>query len=180
MYTYAGIDLGFSGAIAVISSEGKVVDIQEIPTLKVIINKKERNAFDVSACSMLVFNLLSTCDMVFVEKVQPVMAKFGASSGASNFHLGYCLGMFQMAMETMKVRYELVKPKEWQKHFGIIRPKDDDKWNTKGAAYQVAKGLFPDAELTTKRGRVLDGRSDALLIAEYGKRKITGGCQGDM
>lgn len=167
-----GIDLGFKGAIVVISDDGKVVNQLPMPTIKVIINKKERDAYDVGAIIQIALLTLSRCDMVYVEKVQPVMAKFGASSGSSNFHLGFCLGMFQTALESFKVKYQLVKPKEWQKTFGIVRPEEDDKWTTKGAAYEVAKRMFPDAQLTTKRGRVLDGISDALLIAEWGRRNL--------
>ena len=168
-----GIDPGFSGAIAVIE-DGKTLYTFDMPTVEIMVGKKQRQAYDVTALATLLLTL-NNCDMAFVEKVAPVQAKFGSSSGSSNFHLGYCLGMLQTALECTPIRYELIKPKEWQKHFGIVRPEDDKKWNTKGAAYQVAKGLFPDAELTTTRGRVLDGRSDALLIAEYGKRKLLGG-----
>jgi len=39
----------------------------------------------------------------------------------------------------------------------------------------IAERLFPDLEFRTKRGKALDGRADASLLAEWGKRRRAGG-----
>lgn len=49
---------------------------------------------------------------------------------------------------------------------------DFSKWTTKRPVYELAHKLFPVIELATKRGRILDGRSDALMIAEYGRLEV--------
>ena len=42
-------------------------------------------------------------------------------------------------------------------------------------SYKIASALFPTADLKGKRGGKKDGRSDAILIAEYGRRRLQGG-----
>ena len=166
-----GVDLGFNGAIVTINPD--LVSVLDMPTFTTMKNHKERRAYDISVIQKIFDCSLKSCDYVFVEKVQPVMAKFGGTSGASNFHLGFGLGVFQSMLECYKIKYELVPAKEWQKYFGVVRPKDADKsWETKGPVYETAHRLFPTVELATPRGRLLDGRSDALLIAEWGRRRV--------
>jgi len=178
MSKVCGVDLGFSGALSVIDENG-VLSLEEMPTIQTVVSGKNRKAYDVGALIKF-FSSLDGGTIVFIEKVSPVMAKFGASSGAANFHLGYGLGAVQAILETLKIRYELVTPITWQKHFQVNKPRGAKDWDTKGAAYTQARALFPNAELTTQRGRVLDGRSDALLIAEYGRRKYGGTLDGNM
>jgi len=65
-----------------------------------------------------------------------------------------------------------VGAKEWAKGYEL--PSDRDK--RKVATLRVAQGLFPEGEFhressRAKDGRVfLDGRSDAVMIGEYGRR----------
>ncbi len=72
--------------------------------------------------------------------------------------IGICAGL--------GLRYELVTPQRWQKEMlaGMQGGKD--------ASCIRAQELFPEADL--KKGprskKLHDGRSDALLIAEYGRR----------
>ena len=166
----AGIDSGLKGAIAVIEGP-KVVRIQDFPTYKTVINKKERSVLDLVKLVPMIQDL-SSCECVFLEKLQPFANP--KSSFSANFSLGYCRGVLEAFLLIFKVRYEYVTAIEWQKSFGVVRPKGDKKWKTKGPVYGIASKLFPEAELVTPRGRLLDGRSDALLIAEWGKRQLGG------
>ena len=72
--------------------------------------------------------------------------------------------------------YEIIKedspktvtPKVWQKYIGVT---------AKGKAIKkqvakIAQYLYPQAELHGKRGGLLDGRSDALMIAYYGLHNL--------
>ena len=79
-------------------------------------------------------------------------------------------------LKIRKLSFTFVSAQKWQNHFGVSKPRGSKElWNTKTKAYKIATKLFPKAQLTTKRGRVLDGRSDALLIAEYGRREAQNG-----
>ena len=50
--------------------------------------------------------------------------------------------------------------------------------DTKKQSCERVGRLFPHIGVRTKRGKLLSGRCDALLIAEYGRRKDTG-CLGN-
>jgi len=169
-----GIDLGFRGAIAIMDED--YLDVKDMPTQKIEVNKKERVKLDVPKLCSIMSTELPHVECVFVEKVHPIMVTFGQGSGASNFHLGYCLGVMEAILNQYclykgVMKYVLITPQEWQKYFGIKKPKGDKNWNVKVKAFEVAKKLFPTVELATKRGRILDGRSDSLLIAKYGKER---------
>jgi hypothetical protein len=72
-----------------------------------------------------------------------------------------------MAFQALGVSLVEVPPKDWQREYKIRSTKDDD---TKAQSYLIASRMFPEVELRGPRGAVLDGRADALLIAEYGRR----------
>lgn len=56
---------------------------------------------------------------------------------------------------------DLVSPQKWKPAVGIP-PKSDKKYGLR-----LARELFPDVDLHWESK---DGRADALLIAEYGRR----------
>ena len=78
-----------------------------------------------------------------------------------------------MAFTGLGVSLIEVPPKEWQREFGIKGGKGDD---TKAQSYLIASRMFPGVELKGPRGAILDGRADALLIAEYGRRRCPEVC----
>jgi len=100
-----------------------------------------------------------------MEKMQSMPPGFRVQA---SFLLGYCQGLFEGLLIAHHARYELVLAKTWQKHFGITGAKGDKKVQS----YMVATKLFPTAKLTGPRGGKKDGRSDALLIAEWCRRRL--------
>lgn len=56
-----------------------------------------------------------------------------------------------------------VTPKKWQKFIGVTAKGDAIKKNVA----EIAARLYPNAQLHGPRGGLLDGRSDALMIAHY-------------
>lgn len=169
---YVGIDIGLHGAIAIIDSNMQVRNLIDMPLLKIQKGKKIRSVYDISELKQW----LSTYDerfIFYIEKSHP----FPKINSQANWLLGYGFCLFDFGLLLEGYKYEVVSAKTWQKAFfqGLGRSSSD---TTKSLSYQVATRLFPSAELTTKRGRVLDGRSDALLIAEYGRRQHMGGANG--
>ena len=87
-------------------------------------------------------------------------------SAKSNFGFGRNFGI-AFAIAGVAVSggpVQQVTPKVWQKYIGVTA-------KGKAVKQQVAKiaqYLYPQAELHGKRGGLLDGRSDALMIAYYG------------
>lgn len=100
--------------------------------------------------------------VVYVEKQQP-MQKQGL---VSTFGLGVQYGMIRGMLRALGGRYYTMRSQDWQAEFSIVRSKD-----TKHCSYQQASSLFPNAKLQTERGRILDGHCDALLMAEFMRRK---------
>jgi hypothetical protein len=94
-------------------------------------------------------------------------------SAKSNFTFGRNLGSIHAIAEINCFGRipSTVAPKVWQKFAGVTAK---GKWIKKEVA-QIATKLYPTANIRGKRGGLLDGRSDALMIAHYGlnyKEKI--------
>jgi len=161
-----GIDPGLQGAIVSIKDDGKLFDIHDMPTVNIQKGKTSKSMYDISILCTILSQISSEKDTVFIEKTQPI---YGVRVQAS-YGLGYCEGLLVGILTARKISYELIRPQEWQKHFKITKARGDKKIQS----YQIARQLFPLAELATPRGRKLDGRSDALLIAEWGRRHLQG------
>lgn len=141
--TYIGIDPGKNGAIAwLTSSEVNVVPFSE-ETCQVILRGIENGI----AC---------------VEKV-------GAMPGqgvTSMFHFGENFGYIRGTLEANKIAYQLIPPKTWKKEFGLNSNKE--------SSIAVCKRLFPEVSLkrTERCKKDHDGMAEALLMAEYARRKL--------
>ena len=164
-----GIDPGLQGAVVCIDKDGKVEYTYDMPTVYIQIGSKTKSIYDISGLRNILSKLNSEekHDVVYVEKTQalPPGIRVQASWG-----LGKCEGLLEGMLAMNYISYEFVKPKKWQAHFGITKAKGDKKVQS----YMIASQLFPEAVLTTPRGRKLDGRSEALLIAEFGRRHLQG------
>jgi hypothetical protein len=159
-----GIDPGLNGSIVALTDTGVVCEIVDMPTLSMAKGRdKKKQVYDIPA----ICRDIKGWDEVYLcmEKMQTMPPGFRAQA---SFGLGYCQGLFEGIAGALKIPYELVIPKVWQKHFGITGAKGDKKVQS----YMVATKLFPDAPLTGPRGGKKDGRSDALLIAEWCRRRL--------
>lgn len=160
-----GIDLGHDGAIVELTSSGEIYDIFDMPTYET--GKGSRRAYDLPKLKGR-FMYMNNENMVFLEDIKSLPPGIRIQA---TYSLGYCRGILEAMLVMRDIRYEFVRAQQWQKHFGISKHKGDKKKQS----YAIASQLFPNAELKTKRGRLLDGRSDALLIAEWGRRHLEGG-----
>lgn len=161
-----GIDLGLQGAIAEMTGKGNYHGILDMPIVNIKIGKSSKNKYDIMALSKFISHLHDSEDIVFIEKTQPI---HGVRVQAS-YGLAYCEGLLVGMLSMRNISYELIKPKKWQKYFGITKAKGE----LKKQSYMIASQLFPAAELVTPKGRKLDGRCDSLLIAEWGRRHLQG------
>ena len=163
-----GVDPGLDGAIVFVPEgvdRGSIPDIEiyDMPTVKI---RKSKRAYDYAEIERILFNPVVVefvkAGLVVIEQTQPMPR--GRNSQASH-GLGLCEGLFRGLCLAGKCPHVLYRPKIWQKHFGIKKIKGD----LKAQSYQIASGLFPNTSLTGPRGGKKDGRTDALLIAEYGR-----------
>ena len=157
-----GIDGGLSGGIAFLTSNGDCPIARPLPTLLV---GKSRRVYDEQTIRKELERCLPGA-RAFIEFAQ-AMPKQGVSS---TFKIGECYGLIRGMLAALGIPYEVVRPRAWQGEMlaGV------DKSHTKKASILVAKRLFPDVSLkpTDRCKKDSDGMADALLIAEYGRRRL--------
>lgn len=169
-----GIDPGAQGAVAQIV-DGKVLALKPFPLLKD--GSMDSDKLLDTLCGMMSHE----CDLesnteVWIEDVHSIQG----SSAASNFSFGRNVGELHAVLKILNVNMNMVQPKVWQKEIwdGYELIKKSSKTgktmvnDTKAMSISIAQDLYPDVDLRrTKRSRTPnDGMSDALLIAEYGRR----------
>ena len=152
---YIGIDPGQTGAIAFL--KGHQVEIIDCPeTISEMVNIVLNNI-------RITVNGITTAKAL-IEKVNP----FYKSSAKSAFTFGCNFCSWQAILACFHVPYEFITPRKWQKEMFDSAKRLDD---TKKQSFERASRLFPNIELKTKRGKILDGRCDALLLAELCRRQ---------
>lgn len=137
---YIGIDIGSKGAICSITPKEIVfIDFALIEYIKYL---RELNPSET---------------LIGIEKVHS-MPKQGVKA---MFSFGQRLGEIEGILQTLKLPYELVFPKIWQKNLSI--PLKSTKKDIADTLYK----LYPKVDLRGSRGGLKDGRSDSLGIAHY-------------
>lgn len=96
-------------------------------------------------------------------------------SAKSNFAFGGMLWRIRTILDCVPITYELVQPKVWQKVVGAPTRKFlNGEMDLKAAIADLAQGYYPEATLHGPKGGLLDGRSDALMLAHYLRLKHGG------
>jgi len=172
---YIGIDPGAKEGIGYIDTETGKTGRSKTPTIG--------DEVDIQTFCKFIKRLTKGDHHVIVEDVHSI---FGASA-KSNFSFGKNVGGIEWCLVSLECKYTKVTPKNWQKEMwegvtivqintGKKTPKGNVKYknDTKATSLLAAKRLFPQEDfLATPRSSVPhDGIVDALLLAEYGKRKF--------
>lgn len=102
-------------------------------------------------------------------EVKAVVEHVGAMPGqgcVSMFNFGTSFGWLQGMLEALGISYELVRPAKWKKEFSCT--------SDKNTSIEVVKRLFPDVDLrrTERCVKDHDGKAEALLMAEYCRRRM--------
>jgi hypothetical protein len=142
-----GIDVGASGAIAWIDERGKSCvekmpdTLQDLWELICDITNFPRSTIDGRRYKAYIEQVSSSPQMGVV----------------SSFSFGRGYGNLEMALTAAGIPFERVRPQVWQKALNCLTK------GSKNVTKQRAQELFPNIKCT-------HAVSDALLIAEYGKR----------
>lgn len=162
-----GIDPGLNGAICIIDFSPVLVSINKINLIPMPLNGREVDCHALAEIFQA-FHMDESV-MACLEKVS-AMPKQGVSS---MFKFGRCVGALQAILASFKIPYSEVTPQAWQKemHVGINRkclPRPKER------SLSAAKKLFPRIDLLKSRLSKVphEGFVDALLIAEYGRRRM--------
>lgn len=146
-----GIDPGKSGALAVMYLD----DNRSITRIK-IVPFEEQSYRDALACCT-------------GDKAVCLVEKVGAMPGqgvVSMFSFGRNLGLIEGMLMALHIPYQLVPPRTWKKEFSLSGDKQ--------TSIDVCKKLFPNINLlaTPRSRKENDGMAEALLMAEYARRKM--------
>ena len=143
--TYIGVDPGKSGAMAVINGENVTV----IP-------------FDEKAY----IDILLDCDILNTVACIEHVHSMPGQGVASVFNFGMNFGWIQGIFAAYGIPFELVHPQKWKKEFSAT--------SDKNTSVDVCKRLFPTVSLkkTERCKKDYDGLAEALLLAEYARRKF--------
>jgi crossover junction endodeoxyribonuclease RuvC len=144
MSTFIGIDPGQSGGIAVLADSA--------PAIAWKMPETERDVWDLFPSYMMAPDAFAMIEKVASRPGQGV---------ASMFKFGKNYGMLRGMLVAACIPFAEVPPGVWQKSLGCLSK--GDKNVTKARAQQ----LFPTLKIT-------HATADALLLAEYCRRKRNG------
>lgn len=144
-----GIDPGASGGIALLKDDG--AQAWKMPAT-------ERDTW-----ALICPEPETWIDVAYIEQVHS-MPKQGV---ASTFKFGQNYGLLRGLLIAASIRFEAVPPRTWQGVFSLPSLKAAGSLTKKKNAHKArAQELFPDLKVT-------HANADALLIAEYGRRRRT-------
>lgn len=147
---YIGIDPGKNGGIAVIDEDL----VRVVPYSDEELNRKMLE---------VVMSKRSVAGTVCCLEAVHAMHKQGVTS---MFNFGKAYGYIKGVLEAFCIPYQEITPQKWKKEFGLT--------SDKTASVEVCRRLFPDVNLlaTPRCKKAHDGMAEALLMAEYARRKL--------
>ena len=153
---YIGIDPGASGGIAWLRDG--TATLRKMPA-------SEQDILDVLAAIWQDREDFAPSEPMEVKHgLYAMLERVHAMPGqgvASTFKFGASFGALKMALTASRIPYDLVPPGVWQRAMGCLSK--GDKRVTRNRAQQ----LFPGLKIT-------HATADALLMAEYCRRKLSG------
>lgn len=160
-----GVDPGNKGAFCFLVPETRSVEFR--PT-----TDNALQLFSWMNCLDKQYNLA-------VCMIEEVGAIHGSAANAT-FSFGMNVARVNIIPEIAQISVDKVRPKAWQKFIGVVTPQNltgpakakQRKIFIKKEIANIAGRLYPKAELFGPKGGLLDGRSDALMIAHYAARTI--------
>ena len=168
MDTWVGVDIGLTGAIAVIQGNNiKIWDmpIRELPKVKSGgLMRRDYSITGILCVIQEIEKLGQTHYMI--EKVSARPGQGIVSTGS--LYRGLAIFEALLTSQLLLNEYQLVWPATWKKV--MVPEAGDDKERSVAAALR----LFPQSEGYFKRKKD-HGRAEALLLAEWGRRHAKGG-----
>lgn len=163
---YLGIDVGKDGAFAILNEQGQVIRLAVMPTVGSEYDKLE------------MIRIITALDIKHAVLENVHAPQLGGRT--SCFEFGRGKGLLEMLLMALEIPHTQVIAKTWQREMwsGIKiqykAGKEKKIVDTKGTSLLAAKALFPSQNLTKSSKAKIphDGIVDALLMAEYCRRKF--------
>lgn len=183
---FGGVDPGKRGAIAFLDDHGSILAQMATPMIK--IPGSSRTDYDLAAIAAIFRGRSDPTRpdrglFVTIERLQPMPMRFAKKGGRAddedanvggviaNFNRGVAHGFVWM-LAAFRIPCVLVLPQAWQRTMLEGLP-----GSTKEQSILGAKRTWPGVNLfrTSRSTTEDDGKSDALWLAEHGRRKALGG-----
>ena len=154
----AGIDPGGSGALALLNGAA-LVAVTDMPVFTVSRGKGVKRELDVHGLAEILRAWAP--DYVWFEQV----GGMAGDAPSSAFNFGRIAGAAEALAKASGARFDFVAPHVWKKDMGLIgKTKDDSR--------VMATNMWPAAAGEFRR-KMDEGRAEAALIAEYGRRQLS-------
>jgi len=114
-----GIDPGLSGALAFLDTATGIIAVEDMPTVTVMRNRKEKR--EVSPQLVAAMVVKRHVEAAFLEKVN-AMAGQGVSSV---FSFGRSAGIIEGVLAAFDIPFTLVTPQSWQKAMAVRTARTD-------------------------------------------------------
>ncbi len=150
---FCGVDPGFQGGLALIDENLSLAGLCDMP-LRTIDGRHEVDGTKLA-------EILRKWEPDFLV-LERVWGRAG-EGGRNAFAFGRATGIVIGVLYSLEVPFIEVGPATWMS--ALLKGRTEEG---KLRSLAWAKEHFPTAELVTKRGRQLDGRSDAIGLAWYG------------
>lgn len=177
------VDIGLTGGIAFFDIvSGEVLSIYQMPTNKITTSSgRNKGELDIPKLRFIL-----EIPKVHNESALVVMENVHAFPGQGSVAMATLMeqkGIIRGLCAGLGYYEQLVEPKAWQKHYGMIPPKDlkgssASKTKTlrktwlKEKSLQLAREKFPEWEGTKLAPKDAHGLSDALLIGKFATTNI--------
>ena len=161
---FIGIDPGKDGGVAVIFDDGSL----QLHLTPVIAGEKRGRQYNVSEMSRIIAQYSSRDAFAVLEAQQA----FPGQGVTSMFSVGRGYGLWEGILSALAIPYTTVRPNVWKRDMLRGVPGEG-----KARSIYAAQGLFPEADLvqkptpTSRKRKCRDGLAEALLMAEWGRRK---------
>jgi len=176
---YLGIDNGLQGYLALLDEEGNFIEHWPTPT-----RQGQTKAGGIGYDPDGMVELLTTINkeyeglIVIFEKTHAFPIRGGKDSGKSmgsakgNFNAGFGYGLWLMAIVALKLRFRQVSSQMWQNRCGV---REAQGATSKDRSVNAALRRWPGVDLrkNARCRKLLDGKSDSLWLAEFGRRYET-------
>lgn len=165
---FIGIDPGLNGGFAlIVGSNATTIRVYDIPTLIRQKGKGKKREYNISQlCSLLRLqtqniprdHLFACLEFVHAMPMQGTVSMFSMGQG---------FGIWQALLAALEISYELTTPQRWKKV--MLNGTGKDKEVSRLKALQMFPSLADQLKLKKD-----EGKAEALLIAEYGRRLYNG------
>lgn len=161
MKLYIGIDNGLDGAICGVREDGSIAFKSCMPVIK---KGKGREV-----CQVSIQQMIPTDATVLLEEASKHSP--GVLALCSTW---FTFGCIVTVLKLNSIKHLIERPQKWQKEFWAkSKMAKGQKFDTKAAALRAANQIWPGEDFTKseRSTKAHDGIVDALLMAEYARRK---------